>query len=59
MSGECRNGGLASEGSKLKRKQPLLAELVEVDIPGGPVMPQRAPVARDASVNPYIGRHIL
>ena len=36
-----------------------MAQLVEVDIPGGPAERVRAPVARDASVDPYIGRHIM
>ena len=35
-----------------------MAELLEVDITGAPVIPQRAPVAWDASVDPFIGRHI-
>ncbi|DBA88985.1 TPA: hypothetical protein ACH3X2_000206 [Trebouxia sp. C0005] len=49
-------GGSARLG---KRNKHPMAQLVEVDIPGGPAVPQRAPVARDASVDPYIGRHIM
>ena len=57
----CRNtleGGGGSARLGKRNKQPM-AQLVEVDIPGGPAVPQRAPVARDASVDPYIGRHIM
>ena len=52
-------GGATAAGGKPKRSKQPLAQLVEVDIPGAPLMPHRAPVARDASVDPYIGRHIL
>lgn len=45
-------------GGKAKRSKQPLAQLVEVDISGAPVMPQRAPVAQDASVDPFIGRYI-
>jgi len=57
----CRNtleGGGGSARVGKRNKQPM-AQLVEVDIPGGPAVPQRAPVASDASVDPYIGRHIM
>ena len=61
MQHGCR-GGLEGAGGSgrvgKKHKQPL-AQLVEVDIQGAPGVPQRAPVARDASVDPYIGRHIM
>ncbi len=36
-----------------------MAQLVEVDIPGGPAERVRAPVAGDANVDPHIGRHIM
>ncbi len=57
----CRNPleGAGGSGRVGKRNKQPLAQLVEVDIPGAPAVPQRAPVARDASVDPYIGRHIL
>ena len=45
-------------GAKAKRSKQPLAQLLEVDITGAPVMRQRAPVARDASVDPLIGRYI-
>ncbi|KAL3146596.1 hypothetical protein ABBQ32_000832 [Trebouxia sp. C0010 RCD-2024] len=50
-------GGMTAGGKAKRSKQPL-AQLVEVDISGAPVMPQRAPVAQDASVDPFIGRYI-
>ena len=52
------DGGGGSGRVGKRSKQPL-AQLVEVDIPGAPAVPQRAPVAPDASVDPYIGRHIM
>jgi len=57
----CRNtleGGGGSARLGKRSKQPM-AQLVEVDIPGGPAERVRAPVARDASIDPYIGRHIM
>lgn len=58
LSSGCRTGGAAAAGGKAKRSKQPLAQLVEVDISGAPVMPQRAPVAQDASVDPFIGRYI-
>ena len=55
--GPSEGAGVSGRMSK-RAKQPF-AQLVEVDIPGAPPAPQRAPVARDASVDPYIGRHIM
>ncbi len=57
----CRNtleGGGGSARLGKRSKQPM-AQLVEVDIPGGPAERVRAPVARDANVDPYIGKHIM
>lgn len=57
----CRNtleGGGGSARLGKRSKQPM-AQLVEVDIPGGPAERVRAPVARDASIDPYIGRQIM
>ncbi len=57
----CRNtleGGGGSARLGKRSKQPM-AQLVEVDIPGGPAERVRAPVAGDANVDPHIGRHIM
>ena len=56
-AGGAAAGGPGAAGKTKRSKQPL-AQLLEVDITGAPVMPQRAPVARDASVDPLIGRYI-
>ena len=58
----CRDALTAGVGASRMsgKRSKQMAELVEVEIPGAPPpVPQRAPVARDASVDPYIGRQIM